>query len=117
MLDEKQDDSPREEEEDVLRERVRGIDLPGSVHDRCHDQEDQSGPDGIPPIQPGPHRIDQVGEEETDKDRGVRDVHRSGIGSGPGLLSYSGHPSNSRHGRPRPFERLYNVTGFLVRLT
>jgi hypothetical protein len=85
VFDEQEDHPAREEEEDVLRKRVRGIDVTGRVDHRRDHQEDEGGPDRIPTVQAGPDRVGQIGDEETDKDRSVRNVHRSSVGSGPGV--------------------------------
>jgi hypothetical protein len=85
MLDEQENHASREEEEDVLGERVRCGDVPRGVDDRCDDEQRQRGPNRIPPVEAGPDRVDEINEEKTDKDLGVRYVHRSGAGSGQGV--------------------------------
>ncbi|HEV2230872.1 MAG TPA: hypothetical protein VGV64_07605 [Thermoplasmata archaeon] len=53
MLDEEEHDPSREEEEDVDRDRVRGVGVPGGLEDRRGDEQDEGARDRVAAIHPG----------------------------------------------------------------
>jgi len=110
VFDQEQHDPGGEQEEHELCERVRRRDVPGGVHDRGRDEEEERSPDGVATVEVGPHREDHVGHEQADKDLGVRNVHRARSGTGPGLLSYAAH-------RPSLPARSYNTRAGHIRFT
>ena len=110
MFDQEEDHAPGEKEEDKLRQRVRGIDVPGRVHDRSRYEEDERGPDWIACVKARPDRVDHVGYEKADKDLDVRNGHRARTGTRSGLLSYAAA------GLPLP-SGTYNILVLRVRYT
>lgn len=83
MVDEQEDDACCEEEEDVLRERVRGSgEPPGVGHGRDH-EEDEGPRDRVARVEPGPLGVEHVRHEETEKDLRVgyrHDLRRTRVG-------------------------------------
>ena len=117
MFDEEEDNPGREQEEDVLREGVGGVHIPSGIHDGGHDQENEGGHDRVPTVESGPDRIDQVGEEKTDEDRRVRNVHRFSGEHEAGLLSYFESASNVACETVALLGASYNTGARLVRFT
>jgi hypothetical protein len=78
VVDQQQDDSSGQQEEDVPCEGVRGPDSAEGVHDRGRREEHERRGDRETRVEPSPGRVDQVGDEETDEQHGVRERHRPG---------------------------------------
>jgi len=73
---EQQKNHPRaEQEEDVLRERVRGVGIAERIDDRGHHQQHERPPDRVPGIESGPDRVDHVRDQQPEKDLRVRERH------------------------------------------
>jgi hypothetical protein len=62
VFDEEEDHAAPEQEEDVLRQRVRRPGVPERVDDRSDDEKDQGGADRIAGVERGPHGVHHVGE-------------------------------------------------------
>jgi len=83
VLDQQQEHPTGQQEEDELRERVRGGGISAGIHDRRDDQEPERRDDRVAPVQAGPHGVSQVDDQQADEDRGVRNIHRTGAGATP----------------------------------
>jgi len=82
VVDQQQDHSAGEQEEDVLREAVRGRRGPHGIRDRRDHEEGERRPDQVPGIEGGPLGIDHVRHEEGEEEKGVRKGHRGPLRSG-----------------------------------
>jgi hypothetical protein len=64
VIDEEKDDPSGQEEEDVLRERVRRVDVPERVDHRGDHEQEERRRDGVSGVEPGPLRVYHVQDEE-----------------------------------------------------
>jgi hypothetical protein len=75
VVDEEEHDAGPEQEEDVLGQGVGRPRVADRIHDRGDDQQSERGRDGEAGVEPSPHRVEHVGDEEAQEDLGVRKRH------------------------------------------
>jgi hypothetical protein len=75
VVDEQQHDAAGQQEEDVLREQVRGRHLARGIDPRGDDEQRQRGGDRVARVQSGPGGVDEVGEEHGEERDRVGEPH------------------------------------------
>ncbi len=75
MVGQEQHDTRSEQEEDVLRESVRGPGVPACIDDGGDHQQGERRADEIPSVEARPERVDHVRDQEAEEDLCVGKRH------------------------------------------
>jgi len=75
VIHEQQHDAAGQQEEDVLREQVRGRHVPRRVDDGRDHEEGQRGGDRVPGVEPGPGGVQQVRQQHDEEGDRVGEPH------------------------------------------
>ena len=77
MVNEEKQYAGDKQEENKLREGIRDSHESRRIRHRCDHKEAEGAGDGVAGIKTAPYRIDAVGAEKAQKNRGVRNRHGS----------------------------------------